>query len=125
MKPEIQKPEIERKGGATSIDVVVNLNHGMLLRSANRMSDECRAFVKDAGKLPDGRERKIYLVNSYGEYNCASIIDILTAAPVYGGEFKVKVDGEDETAEKLALRVYSALTSENSLCMDFYRFEEG
>ena len=114
----MERPEIKKQDGATTIDVVVNLNHGVIARSSVRLVEECKTFAEGAYKA--------YLVNPSGaEYDCKSSLEILLARPVKGAKFTIKVLGEDKLAEQLALRIYSALTSENSFSMDFYRFENG
>ena len=108
------KPEIIRQDGTTTIDgVIVNLSPGMDAPSCERICGEFK-----------GKERKVYLVNSFGEYDCSSILNLLAAYGEKGAKFTIKVLGEDKLAEQLALRIYSALTSSNSSNIDFSRFEE-
>lgn len=120
------RPEIKKQDRAVTIDVVVNLNCGLCVRPAARIVEECAAFVRKDGNRFGEKIRGVYLVDSSGaEYDCTSALNLLTSAAEQGKAFKIKVEGEDNPAEQLALRLYSALTSEDSLNLDFYRFEPG
>lgn len=67
-----------------------------------------------------------YLIDHAGvEYDCSSIFAILSSAADKGARLTIKVEGDDLTAEQLALRIYSALAGEDSFNLDFYRFEYG
>lgn len=118
----IEKPEIKRKDGATTIDVVVNLPHGVVMRTSTKIATESQKLLEDV-KPHEGSPRKAYFVDlQHGDLECTSCINLLTLAIENGRRMKVKVDGEDEIAELIALRLYSALTSGDSYNLDFYRY---
>lgn len=120
------KPEIKKENGATTLDAVVTLSNATLMRTSTKMVTESMDFLKDA-KFPDGRERKAYFMFPKTDDYCwkfTSCLDMMELLAMQNPEIRIKVEGEDETAEKIALRLYSALTTENSIDPDFYRFEK-
>ena len=126
----IEKPVMQKKDGEITIDLVVNVATSMLMRTSTRLATEGSRLLEEA-KLPDGRKRKAYFVDPKEGYclDCTSCISTMMLAASPGISLKLKVEGEDEAAEKLALRLYSAWTSEKSApeskdeCyLDFYRY---
>ncbi|MBW2993235.1 HPr family phosphocarrier protein [Candidatus Woesearchaeota archaeon] len=110
-----EKPELRKEKGFTYIDdIVVNAKPGMAIRPSLAITEECREYIP----------RKVYFVNKKGEdFNCINIMEIMFMGIQQGHEITVKVEGEDKEAERMALRLYSALKSENAYKMDFNRFE--
>jgi len=107
-----EKPEINKY---TSIDVVVNLSHGIVMASSKEIIDECKKYGK-----------KVYIakkdtpVSQFADGK--SMIDLISLAATQGAELHVFVEGDGAQAKNFALRLYSALTSEDSYDMDFGRF---
>ena len=122
----MERPEIKRENGATSIDIVLTLKPGFACRTVTALANECQKFLKDAN-LPDGKERKAYLLAQHKkeiyELRFTSCLELMAFGGEPGKKGVIKVDGEDEAAEKIALRLYSALTSEDAYNLDFYQFE--
>ncbi len=111
MSPEIKIQSIDGKE-YTSIDAVVNLSHGLAMRPSDRIADECKKYDKD-----------VYFVKEGEMWNGKRIIDLLSLGAAKDTELTILVEGMDEEAETLALRLYSALSSEDSYDMQFDRFE--
>lgn len=118
------KPEIRKKDKATTIDVVVNLPHGVVMRTSTAIAAETQKFLESA-KLDDGTARNAYLLDpKQGDFafDCTSCLNLMTLAIENGRRMQIKVDGEDNAAEQIALRIYSALTSGDSYKLDFYKY---
>lgn len=117
-------PEIKKESGVTSIDVILVLKPGFACRTVTALFLECQKFLDEA-KAADGKARMAYLIPDDANYplRFTSCLDLLSFAGVPGKKGTIQVDGEDKTAEKIALRLYSALTSEDAYNPDFYRFE--
>ncbi len=115
-KPEA-KPELHQENGWTYVDAVLNLNYGMGLRSASEIvrksmshEGETRLILDVAGESPQ-------IINS------KSVMMILMHSIANGTPIRISVEGTDTEAGKMALQLYSGITSEFSLHMDFDRFE--
>jgi len=110
------KPELRKEEGFTYIDnVVVNAKPGIVMRPSVEIKKECEKYIP----------RSAYLVNKAGQdANCLSCTELMLMEIQMGKEVTIKVEGEDEKAEKIALRLYSALKSPNAYELDFDVFEE-
>ncbi len=112
MSPEIKIQSIDGKE-YTSIDAVVNLSHGLCMRPSDRIADECKKYDKD-----------VYFVKEGEMWNGKRIIDLLSLGAAKDTELTILVEGMDEEAETLALRLYSALSSEDSYNIEFENLED-
>lgn len=119
------RPEITKQNGATTIDAIVKIPTTTLMRTSTRLASESMRFLEEA-KFPDGKIRKAYYVDPKDDYclDCTSCLNVMGLLSSQIPVLKIKVDGEDEVAERIALRLYSALASEDSIDLDFYRFEK-
>jgi len=98
-------------GKYTSIDAVVNVKGGVGLGASSLIVKECMKY-----------DREIYLVNSDGFMSGKRVIDMISLGAAEGDTIRILVEGNDETAEEIALRLYSALTSKERYNLDFDRF---
>ena len=101
----------------TSLEAVINLHEGLCARPASQIIKDCKKYDKD-----------IFFINLNNEYshhtsNSNSVLYLLSLNGTKGTSFKIFVESTDEKAKKQALRLYSALTSNDSYNMDFERFE--
>lgn len=111
-----EKPALRVENGYTLAEVVVNLNQGF-----GSMRGNC-SLVQDCQKY----ERGVWLrrIGQDGKADCKSILQSLFAATIKGGRLQIIVEGEDEKARVQALRIYSALISEDTYNMKFDMFEK-
>ncbi len=112
MSPEIKIQSIDGKE-YTSIDAVVNLSHGLCMRPSDRIADECKKYDKD-----------VYFVRDGEIWSGKRIIDILSLGAEKGAEITILVEGDNLKAETLALRLYCALSSEDSYNLGFENLED-
>lgn len=119
------KPEINKENGSTSIDVILALKPGFAMRTVTALALESEKFLKEA-KAADGKDRMAYLTvqekKEHYDLKFISCLELMTFGGEPGKKGTIKVDGEDAAAERIALRLYSALTSEDAYNLDFYRF---
>lgn len=111
-----EKPTLTKHNGNIIFDVVVRTSPGFgTARGMMRFVDECHKYSREihVKNLHDGREG-----------DCKRIMETLMCSSARGEMLEFIVEGDDSEAEKFALRIYSALTSEDSYNMDFYRFEK-
>jgi len=109
--PEI--PKIKKQNGFTTIDTIVNCHKGIAMRTARSLVEETRRYVNE-----------IYFLNNKQDlYDAKRILDLVMIDIEKDPKIKVMVEGNDETAKKIALRLYSALSSENSYALDFDRYD--
>jgi len=100
------KPKVSVNEGWTTIDAVVNLKDGLCMRPSGKIVLECSKYPK-----------KIFFktyVDEFGDvsekHDCSSIVDVMDAGAEFGAKIRIFVEGEDEEAERFALRFYSAVT---------------
>lgn len=100
-------------GKYTSIDAVVGVNGGVGLGASAIIVKECLRY-----------DREIYLVNSDGFMSGKRVIDMISLGAAEGDTIRILVEGNDETAEDIALRLYSALISKDRYNLDFEKFSK-
>lgn len=117
-------PEIKKENGFTTIEAKVKLNFGLgTLRGSSKFCKECTAYSRDVFVCRDYilDEEK---VGGYPEaFNCKSIMSVVMICAEQGAPIKIKVEGEDAEARRMALRLYSAVTGYDTYSMNFDRFE--
>lgn len=94
-----------------SLEAVVNVEGGLGLRASYKIVKECMKY-----------EREIYFVNDDGYTDCKSILALIGMGAEQGTELKILVEGEDETAKRIASRLCSGVASKDKYDM---RFEDG
>ena len=112
MRPKIKIQDIDGKE-YTSIDAVVNLHQGICMRPSDRIADECKKYDRD-----------VYFVRDKDMWNGKRIIDIMSLGAEKGAEITILVEGDNEKAETLALRPYSAVSCEDSYDIRFENLED-
>jgi len=129
----MEKPKIKKRDGFTLVDAIVGLDLGLCARPSATISKECSKYPK-----------KIYFQKSIyhstcpyldylkcpakailpEKYDCKSILNLMETALEKGARARISVEGEDEEAERWALRMYSAIIGDDICNLDFDRFEE-
>lgn len=112
MKP----PKVKISDGYTTVEAVMNLRYGLGARASATIARECNKYKRSVYMIRD--DRPDYKVRAN------SILGVMSLAAAQGKKLHIMVEGEDETAETLALRLYSAITPEDTLNMDFDRFSK-
>lgn len=109
-------PPLKKKKGRTYIEAVVNLDHGF------GPFIGLRKFVSEAGSYG----KRVYLKSPEDDSitDLYSILNAMRVSTPRGKKLEVIVEGTDKAAERMALRIYSGLTSKDSNNPDFDRFEE-
>lgn len=96
----------------SSIDVVVNVEHGLGLSASSQIVQECSKYG-----------RTIYIFNKeflYGGYaDGRRVIDIMGLGAAKGHELQIFVEGDDEEAEEILLKLYNGIRSEHKWDMKF------
>ena len=118
-------PEIKKDCGFSIIETAISLNYGFAtLRGASQLVKECEKYPRAVFICRhDYPEREDEQDKNLVQFNCKSIMNIIMIAAEDGTRVQIKVEGEDDKSERLALRLYSALTCGDSVHLDFDRFE--
>lgn len=109
-----EKPELREENGCILVDVVVNLNYGFGTKRGNY------DFIKDCQRY----DRGVWLKREEKDerLDCKSIFESFLACTPKGGKLQIIVEGLDDAARTQALRLYSALSSEDTYYMQFDRY---
>jgi len=98
--------EVRKESGYTTIDVVIYSKLGLNLRLSGRIAEKCKEY-----------ENRIYIKTKFEdtnrpirEANGKSILEILSLGVAPGTKLQIKVEGEDEKAEKLTLLLYDIIS---------------
>ena len=131
MGKQLERPIVRSENGYAVVDAVLGMTD-LCLRPSVTIAQMCqREYRKDF------RQRYLKVIKwpndkpvPEGEYSCTSILELVSMAACQGTKLRIRVeekpetrkDGRDETAEELALILYSALTSSNKENIQFGRF---
>ena len=106
-------PEIKKENGFTTIDAVVNCHFGIAMTTAKHLVVEAQTYPN---------EILFYNLSDKSDYNAKSILSLIGMGVQKDDPIKIMVEGVDETAKKIALRFYSALSSKNSYNLEFDKY---
>lgn len=112
---EVPYPRLRRANGWTSISAFPISEYGFgTIRGMTK-------FVEEAQKY----ERKIYVKNAFLDewMDLKSIMQAMVAETHRGDGVTFLIEGQDEKAEHIALRLYSGATSEKIYEPDFDRYD--
>lgn len=113
----MEAPKPVKKGGYTSLEVVLGMADGLHARPSMSIVNECAKYA----------DRQIFLRNesgTNGEKNCKNIMEVMMISAIRGARLRIRVSGEDEEAEKIALRLYSVLSCHDSCDLDFEKYKK-
>jgi phosphotransferase system HPr-like phosphotransfer protein len=115
--PNVSRPDLSKTDGYTSTRVEVALNSGFgALRCCVQFLNECR------------RHSRCILMARIDEEGEPIELDSITAVTMLssprGEELRIFVEGTDQTAEHILLRLASALTGSDSFNLEFDYFEQ-
>lgn len=114
-----EMPEIKQAGGFTSFKLTIGLEEGVDSRVAKSIVEKVKYYC--------GLYELLGAVLHYKKH----IADLHSAESLAhlnlkkGYEVKIILQGNHADSKKLALKIYSALTSSNFVTLDFDRYEEG
>jgi len=133
----METPNIMKRNGYTMIDMVVRLRFGFgCVRTVSAITRECKKYP---GEIYF--QKSIYnsiCPRTYAnctsqeilpqKYNCKKMLETMISVIDHEDRIRVSVEGDDESARRVALRLYSAITSEDdrdleNVNINFNRFE--
>jgi phosphotransferase system HPr-like phosphotransfer protein len=120
-----EKPQIRRENGEIIIDSVrLEIYPGMCMTPAYHIVKQSRKYEENATlELIEGCDKE----DIGKRANTKSMMEMMTLCASKNTILKIRVSGTTEEAEKLALRLYSGLTTnveEREIKEeDFYRYE--
>jgi phosphotransferase system HPr-like phosphotransfer protein len=109
-----QPPKIIIDKGKTIVEAIVNLRGGIGYYTYSKMGEESRKYSGNVN-LVDITEGKTG--------DCKDIMTLLSLCVIEGKPIRISIDGDDSEAQKLAKRLYSAITSEEERKISFDRFD--
>jgi phosphocarrier protein len=109
-----EMPELKVEEGYTTVEAVLGIHLGLCARSS-------ASIFRETIKYED---RDIFISSNSNRVDAKSIMGLLTLGACCGTKIKVYVFGEDEEAKKIALRLYSGITTDSDLIPYFDRFEQ-
>jgi phosphotransferase system HPr-like phosphotransfer protein len=117
-----ERPAIRIENGYTLVDAIVAAEDGFGTgRGVTKFYKLCKQYEEEHKRKVYARTRK---EGDNHERDCTNPIALFTVSCVKGETIEFKVEGTDKEAEKMALRLYSGVISENINEIDFYRFEK-
>jgi len=119
MKPQEPKcempPEVERQSVFACLDAIINLDQGL----------SALGVINEIVRLCQAHRDETYLLrkDNCNIANAKSSIDLLCLQAQRGTPIRILIGGETYSAQRLARKIYSGLTSEKTYEPDFQRFE--
>ena len=111
----IEPPVINIQNGFTTTTATVLLNDGVGISSMSQIFEECNKYEGTVQFRQANAENAEFLDGK-------KIFDLHWFNMTEGAKIIITVEGEDEQAQKLARRLYSALSSRYAFTMNFDRF---
>jgi phosphotransferase system HPr-like phosphotransfer protein len=116
MLPKIEKPKLRKYNHQTKVDAVITLDRGFGTgRGIAKFVAEARKYSKSIFVRHE---------DNYELFDLKDTISAFSACLPKGKKLEIIVEGVDEEAERVALRIYSGITSHNSNEPYFDSFEQ-
>ncbi|HRZ85324.1 MAG TPA: HPr family phosphocarrier protein [Candidatus Paceibacterota bacterium] len=109
----VEKPQLKVEDGYTITEAIVGLNLGLCARPCCLISKESLNYARD-----------IFLEYEGNKVNAKSIMSLLTLGAAVGTKIQIFVEGDDNLAEEMTLKLYSGLTTKADIYPCFYRFKK-
>jgi phosphotransferase system HPr-like phosphotransfer protein len=118
-EPEIKKFEFKGKKGL-ALEAVIQMEYGFILRTSWQIVDHCQKYEKDIyfSNKTDHEESCLNYANA------KNVFQLITLAAYTGDSLWIFVEGRDDSAKKMALSLYSGISSREIRPVDFSRFEK-